>query len=136
MTPRVLPSGFVLASKLKFSVILSLNGFGRLKILSIMYFSLYQNKKDVIFPFIDPSIVLLQPVESSYNGSIVKTSEFKSFSVAESLKGFKASDFSITSLNSVGALSKLRTAYMPYSNSLNLADSMHTTISAFDHVEK
>lgn len=101
-----------------------------------MYFSLYQNKKDVIYPAIDPSIVLLQPVESSVNGAIVKTSEFKSFSVADSLKGFQSSDFSISSLNSVGALSKLRTAYMPYSNSLNLADSMHTTISAFDHAEK
>ena len=48
-------------------------------------------------------VMLLQPVQvADKNGSVVRKSEFKPFDIAESLSPFKSSDFSITSLESVG----------------------------------
>ena len=101
-----------------------------------MFTSLYRKKKSVDFPFIKPSMTLLQTVESSENGNIVKKSEYKQFNVAESLSPFMASDFSISSIAAVGALPKLRTTYMAYPCSLSLADSFTSITESLRHVEE
>lgn len=68
-------------------------------------------------------VTLLQPVQvAEKNGQISRKSEFKPFDIAESLNVFQSSDFSITSLQSVGALGKLTTTYMSSMHDMNVAD--------------
>lgn len=101
-----------------------------------MFTSLYRKKKSVEFSFINPCMTLLQVVESSENGQIVKKSEYKQFNVAESLSPFKASDFSISSIAAVGALPKLRTTYMAFPCSLSLADSFTSITETLRNVKE
>lgn len=67
-------------------------------------------------------VSLLQPTQVEVNGAIVKKSEYKPFDIAGSLEPFKSRDFSITSLQSVGALNTLKTTYMSFTSSTNIAD--------------
>lgn len=68
-------------------------------------------------------VMLLTPVSAANkSGRIVQTCEFKPFDIAGSLSQFKSSDFSITNLEQVGALSKLKTTYMSNMHDMNVAD--------------
>ena len=75
------------------------------------------------YPF-NTKVMMLQPIEVSDNtGSIRRSSEFKPFDIMESLLPFRSVDFEISSLQAVGALSKLKSTYMCQTSSMNIADS-------------
>lgn len=85
----------------------------------------------------NPKVVLLQPVQvSDKSGAVLRRSEFKPFDIAESLSPFKSSDFSISSLESVGALSKLTSTYMSSMHDMNVADKFDNYSIPVDNVSQ
>ena len=88
-----------------------------------MFSTLFHKKIDIPGHVFNSSIVILQPIEDCKDGSIVRKSEFKAFDIAESLKSFSSSDFSLSNLRACGALSKMQVSYMPFTSSLSVADS-------------
>lgn len=102
-----------------------------------MLLNLFSKKPHYSKVTFNSKVILLQPVEvADKNGSIVRKSEFKPFDIAESLAPFKSSDFSITSLESVGALSKLTTTYMSSMHDMNIADKFDNYSIAVDNVQE
>lgn len=85
--------------------------------------------KVIDIPFEEISCVstLLQPVDAvNENGGIVQKSEFRPFDFSEANLGIKSTDFCISNLVSVGALSKLKTTYMSHTSGLNVADGFES----------
>lgn len=76
---------------------------------------------------ISSKVTLLQPVPvAGDDGNVSKTSQYQAFDIAESLSPFRSMDFSIASLESVGALSKLTTTFMSHMHDMNIADKFDT----------
>lgn len=68
-------------------------------------------------------VSLLTPVAGAdVNGALVSKCEFQAFDIAGSLAPFSSSDFSIQNLESIGALTKLKTTYMSHMHDMNVAD--------------
>lgn len=72
------------------------------------------------------SVTILKPSGIFSEGKVSSVSQFSVFDIASSLAPFSSVDFSISSLNSVGALSKLKSTYMSTMSDLNVADSFDT----------
>lgn len=60
------------------------------------------------------------------DGSISRSSEFRRVNVPRENFQFSSSDFSVSYLQSVGALSKLTTTYMSNMHDMNLADKFES----------
>lgn len=73
--------------------------------------------------FLKPVVILLRSVDTADSAGVVsRKSEFQSFDIADSLSVFQSSDFSISNLQSVGALDKLKLTYMSSMHDMNIAD--------------
>lgn len=71
---------------------------------------------------LNPKVVLLQPKSIMVDGIVKRSSCFEAFDIAASLANFNSVDFSISSLESIGALSKLTTTFMSSMSDMNVAD--------------
>lgn len=87
--------------------------------------SLIEPREIQVFP-ISPKVTLLVCSNSADSAGVNRVSKFDVFDISLSLKDFTSSDFSVSSLSSVGALSKLKTTYMSSMSDMNIADSFET----------
>lgn len=86
-----------------------------------------RNKKLFIefVPF-NSKVVLLQPKSVVKAGIVQRSSSFEAFDISASLAEFHSVDFSIASLESIGALSKLTTTFMSSMSDMNIADKFES----------
>lgn len=76
-------------------------------------------------PF-NSKVVLLQPKSVVKAGIVQRSSSFEAFDISASLAEFHSVDFSIASLESIGALSKLTTTFMTSMSDMNFADKFES----------
>lgn len=89
-----------------------------------MFLRTYTKKVILDLPPLNPKIMLLTKAQVS-DGNVVRTAaQFKEVDVSANLAQFSSSDFSISCLEAVGALSKLTTTYAAKMHDMQYADNL------------
>lgn len=91
-----------------------------------MIHNLRKKELNVQFIPLNSKVVLLQSNSVVKDGLVKRLSTFEAFDIAASLAEFHSVDFSISSLESIGALSKLTTTFMSSMSDMNFADKFES----------
>lgn len=91
-----------------------------------MIHNLRKKKLSIEFTPFNSKVVLLQSKSVVKDGLIKRSSTYEAFDISASLAEFHSVDFSISSLESIGALSKLTTTFMSSMSDMNYADKFES----------
>lgn len=91
-----------------------------------MIHNLRKKELHIQFTPFNPKVVMMQPKSVVKDGIIQRSSSFEAFDISASLSEFHSVDFSISSLESIGALSKLTTTFMSSMSDMNVADKFES----------